>query len=103
MNNKDILNAIGLCKRAGMLISGEGMVVDAVRSKSAKLVLISSDCEKNTFSKVTNKCDYYKVPYISIPFDKYDLGNAIGKDFRVCVAITDNGFKNMILKKIRSD
>ncbi len=103
MNNKKILNAIGLCKRAGKLITGESMVVESIRSKNAKLVLISSDCEKNTFNKVVNKCKFYNVEYFQLELNKYEIGQAIGKDIRVCVAIQDAGFKKMILKEIRSD
>lgn len=100
MNNKKILNAVGLCKRAGKLISGESMVVESIRNKRAKIVLISSDCEKNTLSKVVNKCKFYGVEYVQLEVDKYEIGSAIGKDVRVCLAIEDNGFKKMILKEI---
>ncbi len=103
MSNQDVLNAIGLCKRANKLKSGEGMVVDSIKSKKAKIVIIANDCEKNTLSKVKNKCEFYNVELIQLDVDRYELGNAIGKSFRVCIAIEDNGFKKMILNKIRSD
>ncbi len=101
--NKELLNAIGLAKRANKLISGESMVIESIRGKRAKLVLIASDCEKNNFNKIVNKCKFYEVEYIQIDADKYDLGSAIGKDIRVCIAIEDKGFKQLIYKKIRSD
>lgn len=103
MKNNEILNAIGLCMRARKLISGESMVIDSIRNKRAKIVLIASDCEKNTYSKVVNKCTFYNIEYIQLEVDKYELGSAIGKDIRVCVAIEDKGFAQMIMKKMRSD
>ncbi len=96
-----VLSNLGLCTRARKLVSGEGVVLDAITHKKAKLVLISADCEKNTFKKLSNKCDYYNVEYLQLDYNKYELGNAIGKDFRVCVAILDDGFKGMILKNVK--
>ncbi|MFV0425087.1 MAG: L7Ae/L30e/S12e/Gadd45 family ribosomal protein [Bacilli bacterium] len=103
MNSADVLNAIGLCKRANRIVSGESMVIDSIKHNVANLVLISADCEKNTYNKIINKCKFYNVEFVQLAVDKYDLGNSIGKDIRVCVAIEDKGFKEMILKKIRSD
>lgn len=96
-----VLNNLGLCARARRLASGESLVIDAIASKNAKLVIISSDCEKNTYKKIVNKCTYYNVEYIQLEYDKYEVGNAIGKDFRVCIAILDDGFKRMILKNVK--
>ncbi len=93
-----ILNKLGLAARARKIISGESMVVDAIKAKQALLVLISNDCQKNTLDKIVSKCTYYEVEYMIIPYDKYELGNAIGKDLRVCVAISDLGFVKMIKK-----
>lgn len=97
----NLLSNIGLCARARKLVSGESMVIDSIASKRAKIVIISSDCEKNTMKKILNKCSYYNVEYVIVENDKYDLGSSIGKDIRVCLAIEDNGFKNLIMKSVK--
>ncbi len=97
----NVLNNLGLCARARKLVSGESLVIDAITSKRAKLVIVSNDCEKNSFKKISNKCDFYKINMIVLDHTKYELGNAIGKDFRVCVAILDDGFNKLIQKNIK--
>ncbi|MFV0499497.1 MAG: L7Ae/L30e/S12e/Gadd45 family ribosomal protein [Bacilli bacterium] len=96
MNNKNILSNIGLCKKASKLVSGESMVLDSIKSSKSKIVLIASDCEKNTYDRITKKCNYYKVEFKILEVDKFELGSAIGKNFRVCISIEDEGFKKMI-------
>lgn len=41
--------------------------------------------------KLTDKCNYYEVPY-RIADDRETLSNAIGKSHRVAIAILDTGF-----------
>ncbi len=98
---KKVLNNLGLCARSRNLVSGESLVIDAISSKQAHLVLIANDCEKNTYKKLNDKCKFYNTQIIELPFDRYELGRAIGKEFRVCVAVTDKGFKQLILKNIK--
>ncbi|MBO8435147.1 MAG: ribosomal L7Ae/L30e/S12e/Gadd45 family protein [Tyzzerella sp.] len=86
-----LLNLLGLCMRAGKVVSGEQGVEIAVKGKKAFLVIISSDASKNTMKKFKNSCEYYNVPYIVIS-DKYTLGSAIGKDNRAVIGITEEGF-----------
>ena len=51
-----ILNLLGLATRAGLLVSGEDIVIDAMRKKKAKIVFLGSDCSENTLDKFTKKC-----------------------------------------------
>lgn len=45
---------------------------------------------------MTDKCAFYGVPLCKVP-DRYTLGGAIGKDARVVVAVTDEGFARQLL------
>ncbi|PLR69787.1 MULTISPECIES: YlxQ family RNA-binding protein [Bacillaceae] len=85
------MSLLGLANRARKIVSGEELVIKEVRQSRAKLVLLSSDASDNTAKKVTDKCSYYRIPLVSVP-DRYMLGQAIGKDARVVVAIVDAGF-----------
>lgn len=91
MTNPAVLQLLGLAARARKVISGEELVVKEVRSGKAKLVLLASDAAHNSSKKIQDKCTYYNVEY-HVFGDRYDLGHATGKEARVAIAITDNGF-----------
>lgn len=96
MSNKEWMSLLGLSNRARKIISGEELVVKEVRSSRAKLVLLSEDASANTTKKISDKCTYYQIPLRTVS-DRYILGQAIGKDARVVVAVTDSGFANKLM------
>ena len=85
------MSLLGLANRARKLISGEELVVKEVRSGKAKLVILACDASSNTEKKITDKCLYYQVPLKKVE-NRFLLGQAIGKDARVTVAVLDEGF-----------
>ncbi|MBP1155964.1 MULTISPECIES: YlxQ family RNA-binding protein [unclassified Paenibacillus] len=95
MKNDKYLSNLGLAMRAGKLVSGEEMVIDAVRSGQAKLVIVAEDASEGTFKKVNDKCSYYGVP-IQQYGRRDQLGASIGKETRVVIAVTDAGFARML-------
>jgi ribosomal protein L7Ae-like RNA K-turn-binding protein len=95
MNNQ-WLSILGLATRARKIITGEELVVKEVRAGNAKLVLVAGDASSNTMKKLHDKCSYYEVPIRTVE-DRYELGRAIGKDARVSIAITDEGFAKKLL------
>ncbi|MFB1081070.1 YlxQ family RNA-binding protein [Jeotgalibacillus sp. JSM ZJ347] len=90
------MSLLGLATRAGKVISGEELVVKEIRNSKAKLVLLSEDASANTKKKVTDKASYYQVPVRMIN-DRYLLGQLIGKDARVTVAVLDKGFADKLI------
>lgn len=49
---EQISNLLGLATRARKTITGEELVVKEIRSKKAKLVVLSNDASKNTAKKL---------------------------------------------------
>lgn len=97
MNNKDkSLNLLGLATRAGKLKSGQPIVLDAIRKKQAKRVILAIDAGVDTQKQITNKCDSFGVP-LTKAFTKREISQAIGKDRSVC-CFTDQGFAKSFLK-----
>jgi ribosomal protein L7Ae-like RNA K-turn-binding protein len=96
MKQKQWQSFLGLANRARKVISGEELVINEVRKNKAKLVLVSADASANTIKKISDKCSFYKVPLKHVP-DRYALGQAIGKDARVVVAIMDEGFAKKMM------
>lgn len=91
-----VLNLLGLATRAGLLVSGEDIVIDAMRKKKAKIVFLGSDCSDNTLDKFKSKCFYYKIE-LNTMFTSEELSHSIGKT-RMVLAITDSGFYKSIKK-----
>lgn len=85
------MSLLGLANRARKVISGEELVVKAIRNGQAKLVILSEDASKNTAKKINDKSTYYQVQLCTVS-DRFILGKSIGKEARVVVAITDTGF-----------
>ncbi|WP_145318839.1 YlxQ family RNA-binding protein [Paenibacillus xylanexedens] len=99
MTNIKTLSYLGLAMRAGKLVTGEEIVLKAIRSSEAKMVIVAGDASANTQKKFRDKCGTYKVPLL-IGFDRDNLGSSIGKDTRVVLAVTDRGFAKMISKQV---
>jgi ribosomal protein L7Ae-like RNA K-turn-binding protein len=90
------MSLLGLANRARKIISGEELSVKEIRSGRAKLVLLSADASANTMKKVTDKCKSYEVP-LKLVEDRHLLGQAIGKEARVVVAVMDDGFAKKLV------
>ena len=93
-----ILNLLGLATRAGLLVSGEDIVIDAMRKKKAKIVFLGNDCSENTLDKFKKKCFYYKTD-LNTMFSSEEISHSIGKT-RMVIAVIDEGFSKAIKKNI---
>ncbi|SFP83101.1 Ribosomal protein L7Ae [Butyrivibrio proteoclasticus] len=103
MDSKEkILGMLGLCQRAGKLKSGEFAVLEAIRKKTAVMVIVSEDASDNTKKEFSDKCSYYNVPFY-LYGNMDELGHAIGKDVRTSLAITDAGFAKTLIKNLLSE
>lgn len=99
MDSNKIYSLLGLCMKAGKLKSGEFATMEAIRAKTAELVIVSRDASDNTTKQFSDKCKYYEIPLV-IFGDKEDLGHAIGKDVRTSLAITDSGLAESLRKNL---
>ncbi|MBV7503729.1 YlxQ family RNA-binding protein [Bacillus sp. sid0103] len=96
MKHNQWMSLLGLANRARKIISGEELTVKQIQGGKARLILLSADASENTTKKITDKCNSYQVPY-KIVENRHLLGQAIGKEARVVVAILDEGFaKKMV-------
>ncbi|HAM79432.1 L7Ae/L30e/S12e/Gadd45 family ribosomal protein [Ornithinibacillus bavariensis] len=92
MTKNNYLNIVGLAFRAGKCSTGEETIVKDIQKRKAKLILIANDVGPQTRKKITDKCNFYGVPYIVVADDRDTLSDAIGKSQRVAIAILDEGF-----------
>lgn len=97
MVENKVFQLLGLAQRAGKVLSGEELVVEGIRSKKCKLVILAKDGSANIKKKVSDKCHSYNVPLYEAG-DRFQLGHSIGKEARVVLGITDQGFANTIMQ-----
>lgn len=97
MKNNSPLSCLGLAMRAGKLVTGDELVLQAIRSGKAKLVVVAADASPRTQKKFRDKCSHYQIPLVECG-SRYELGASIGKKERVIVAVNDPGFAAMIAK-----
>lgn len=100
MKTDKILSFLGLAKKAGKVESGSFCVEKVVKSGKSYLVLLAEDASLNTQKDIKNMCAYYKVPCMTYG-NKESLGDAIGCENRVCIAITDEGFAKGVISKVQ--
>ena len=96
MSNDKLLSFLGLCKRAGCLISGADTVTRAVCDGKTVLVLYASDVSDNSLKQVLRAARSHDVPARMLPRSKEELSFALGKHCGI-VCTTDHGFAKKIL------
>jgi len=98
MGNR-VLSLLGLATRSRNLVSGSFMTEKAVKSGNARLVIVSREASDNTKKMFEDMCRFYKVP-IRFYGTMEELGHSMGKEMRVSVAVTDEGFAKSIIDRL---
>ncbi len=86
---------LGLCMRAGRIVSGQEACVDLIRRGEAALVLMDADASDNTQKRITDACHSHQTPLWML--SKGALGAAIGKRGRMVIALRDDGMAQNLL------
>ena len=88
-----------MAQKAGRVSSGAYAAEKLIQSGKAALVIVAEDASENTKEQFRNKCGYYEVPF-AVLSTRERLGRAIGKEERVTIALSDEGFSGAILKLV---
>lgn len=89
---------LGLCMRAGQMISGQEQCVSAVRGGSAKLVLLDAGASANTQKRLRDACETHAVPLYELSAGA--LGACIGKQERMVAALGAGGMADKLLEML---
>ena len=100
---KNTLLVIGLAARARGIVIGTNQVLEAVRNKKAKLVLIATNVSDNTYKNLTDKSTYYSVKAIQTDATAEELGKAVGHSNTAAIAFTDINFVKAYEKSLSGD
>ena len=95
MNDK-FMNLLGLCMRAGRIVTGEDACIKAIRAQHAHLAILDGSASGNARKALSDACAYRSVPLLETEADR--LGGAIGKNNRKAAVVTDAGFAKALLK-----
>jgi len=92
-NNFSIL---GLCMRAGKLVTGAQAVEKAIKHGEGVMALIDADASEGTKKTIRDACTYMRVEYAILPSGI--LARETGKAGRMAAAVTDASFVKAIEK-----
>lgn len=97
--------ALGLAKKAGKVIVGAPLVVEAVRSKRPpSLVIVSREASDNTKKKLYDKCKSFGVNIYETDAATECLSHALGGRASVaCAAICDAGLAELFLRRAANE
>ncbi|MBF1128294.1 MAG: ribosomal L7Ae/L30e/S12e/Gadd45 family protein, partial [Dialister invisus] len=95
--NEPIYRLLGLCMKAGRLLSGSEQIKTAVKDGKGILLILAEDSSERT------KEEYIRLAKLSgitwrIFGEKEKLGHAVGKGIRAVILISDSGFGTSLLQ-----
>ncbi|MBQ7012244.1 MAG: ribosomal L7Ae/L30e/S12e/Gadd45 family protein [Clostridia bacterium] len=95
---KRATSSIGLAKKAGKIICGIPMIIEALRTaKKPSLVIASAEASANSLKKISDKCKFYGVEIITIPISPDELAHSVGNSGSVAaVSINDGGLADLV-------
>ena len=96
----NILHMVGLAMKAGRLEAGEEPVGAACRARDCRLILVARDAADNSFRRVRHFADAGQCLWVSVPYTKEELGEAVGRTACAMAAVTDIGFAEAIGQKL---
>lgn len=97
-DNPKLLSLLGMCRRAGRLSCGHYAAIGSVRSKSAKLCLLSSDASQRLRNEIEREADFEgrAIPVRHLLSTMDEIGKATGLKSAV-VTVNDEGFAKSML------
>ena len=93
------LGLLGISAKAGKVISGTDIVLEYLKKKKVKLIIIATDCSTKTKKNIKESSYKYEIPTIEYG-NIEENSKAIGKSNRAIIGITDKKLALAILNKI---
>lgn len=87
---------LGLCMRAGKLITGAQGAEKTVKSGEGVLAIVDASASDGTKKAIRDACAYMRVECLQLP--QGVLSRETGKSGRMAAAVTDESFARGILR-----
>ena len=91
-----------MARRAGQLALGEEAARQAALDHQARLLLIAADAGENTAQRL-KRLESDKLPVITLPASKGELGEAVGFGALAAAAVCDLGFAAALAQKLAEE
>lgn len=97
-DNPKLLSLLGMCRRAGKLSCGHDAAVGSIRSKSARLCLLSSDSSQRLRKEIEREAAFEgrNIPVGMLASTIDEIGWATGLKSAV-LTVNDEGFAKSML------
>lgn len=97
-DNPKLLSLLGMCRRAGRLSCGHDSAVGSLRSRTARLCLLSSDSSERLRKEVEREASYdgREIPVVVLGSTIDEIGRAAGLKSAV-LTVNDEGFAKTML------
>lgn len=98
MINK-VLGLLGISAKAGKIIAGSEIVIENIKKRKVKLVILAKDASEKTKKNIKLYCEESNTQVIE--FGEIEKNSrAIGKENKAIIGVLDNNLAIAILKKI---
>ena len=94
------LNYLALARKAGRIELGEEPVGAAARAQHARLILVASDASDHSWRRAKSFVAGTQQQCVKVPFDKDQLGMAVGRTSLAMAAFTDPALALAFLKAL---
>ncbi len=98
MVNK-VYGLLGICSKAGKLISGTDIILENLAKKKVNLVIVAEDASEKTIKNIKYYCEKENVE-LFIYGNIMENSKAIGKHNRAIIGILDKNLADAIRKVI---
>jgi ribosomal protein L7Ae-like RNA K-turn-binding protein len=86
--NNNLLNTLGLCKKAGKIVTGRDAVIADLRNAAG--VLVTRDLSEKSKKEMQFHCDKYKRKLVEIDLTMDDIQSIFHKKTGI-IAVLDRG------------
>ncbi len=92
------LRLLGLMRRANAIQPGEDRAAEAMQAGKVRLLLLAADAADNARRRAEHLVSGRSAPLVELPFDRAELGEALGLGSCAMAAVTDLGFAAALTK-----
>lgn len=94
------LNYLSLARKAGLAELGEEPVGAAARAGKACVVMVASDASEHTWRRALSFVAYTAQQCVRLPYDRDQMGQAVGRASLAIAAVTDAPLALAMLKSL---
>ena len=94
-----VTSFLGLCLRAGRLVTGQEACVELIRRGGAALALVDEGASANTLKRLSDACRSHDTPLYAL--SPGALGHSIGKPGRMTAALGPDGMTEKLLEMLQ--